>query len=821
MKLFILGLTAALTLQGFANAQVITPSGVTSSNPNTAPGFPLDAMIDGSGLSDDVLTLANLGSVTHEGVTDGNAWATNSNPPDYFPAPDGAPFIEFELNSPQTLTGFVYWGFLRSNGADGGNEAKTFEIRLFLTSGDPTEFVFTADSPTGLNSREFSFPAVENVSSVQITILDNHFGDSSGIGNSNFNGNRLGLSEIRFVNRPQVIVTTLGDEDEGATALGEPADISLREAVNHAPDDALIVFDSGLDGGTITLTTGRPISITKSLIINASDLTDGLTIDANNASRIMRIQPDVTAALHGLTLTGGFSPDVGGAILNDQATLSLSACTLSGNSASSGGGIFSDGGNGSATLSLSSCTLSSNSADFNNGRGGGIFSNGRNGSATLNLSSCTLSSNSAESAGGGIFSTGGDEGSATLSLSACTLSGNSAASFGGAIFSDGESGSATTDLIACTLSDNSATNRGGAIQSDGVTGGEATLSLLACTLTGNVAQEGGGIYNRGISGGDASLSLTDCTLVNNVASSSGGAVFNDASSEDSPGSATVTFQNSIIAGNVARLSFFGPDLAENTGAVTTATGNNLVSSLSGSNLRTAPPEEITLLGSDPVLLSPLGNYGGPTQTMHPLADSPALLPQFDFVFGTDQRGFTFSGIPTIGAVKRGGVLIVSDEATLRNALEESANTEGQVVLFNAGSTPGLDGVTITLTSGQLEVPSSANGLFIDGSNLAGGLTIDAAEESRVLLVNPGATAALHGLTLTGGRADSGGGGILNDQASLSLSACTLFRNSTPGSGGGILNSGRGGTASLTLNACTLDCQYRSGISSAVVSSILP
>ena len=301
--------------------------------------------------------------------------------------------------------------------------------------------------------------------------------------------------------------------------------------------------------------------------------------------------------------------------------------------------------------------------------------------------------------------------------------------------------------------------------------------------------------------GNATLSLSACTLSGNSASEgSGGGIYSDGAS----GSATLSLSNTILAGNTA---FSGPDLREiEAGAVTTATGPNLMSSFEGSNI-VEPASGITLIAAADLNLAPFGYYGGSTKTMHPLAGSPAILTT-ESTTRTDQRGFTLTGPATIGALKLGAVTLATDESSLRTALADSTDQDGAIIRFD----PDLSGQIITLTEGQLEVPGTANGLFIDASDLPAGLTIDANQESQIMEIQPGATAALHGLTLTGGiTAETGplnlvsGGAIYNDQATLSLSFCTLSGNSAADDGGAIYNdgSGGGGRATLSLSVCTL------------------
>lgn len=198
---------------------------------------------------------------------------------------------------------------------------------------------------------------------------------------------------------------------------------------------------------------------------------------------------------------------------------------------------------------------------------------------------------------------------------------------------------------------------GGAIYND-----ESSLSLTACTLSGNSATDGGGIYSSGF-GGSASLSLSACTLSGNAADSGGGIY-----SDGLDGSASLSLHNTLLAGNTAPT---GPDLRERgstSEAVTTATGQNLMSSIAGSNIGTAPAE-ITLV-ADP-RLAPLGHYGGPTQTMPPLLGSPAIdTAGTTDPGGTDQRGFPrfvdgdndSTAALDIGAVEAGPLLLVNTAA---------------------------------------------------------------------------------------------------------------------------------------------------------------
>ena len=123
--------------------------------------------------------------------------------------------------------------------------------------------------------------------------------------------------------------------------------------------------------------------------------------------------------------------------------------------------------------------------------------------------------------------------------------------------------------------------------------------------------------------------------------------------------------------------------------------------------------------------------------------------------------------------------------------------------------PSLDGQTITLTSGELDITT---GVTIQGPG-AGQLTISGGNHSRVFEVDASAPVVLSGLTVSGGDGyavsglayphDGDGGGILN-LSTLTLSGCVVSGNSVNGlgspalCGGGIYNAG-----TLTITGCTI------------------
>ncbi|MDQ3815400.1 MAG: right-handed parallel beta-helix repeat-containing protein [Armatimonadota bacterium] len=198
-------------------------------------------------------------------------------------------------------------------------------------------------------------------------------------------------------------VTTTADPGTGAcTAAGNGDGCTLREAIaaaNAVTDDDTISFASGVTG-TINLTTALPALSTHMTIQGPG--AGSLAVRGEGATdpyRIFTIAADQTVTISGLTITNGYTTGNGAV----------------GTTGHLGGGILNDGG----TLTLSNCTLSQNTATGQFGGFGGAIVNNvfDHSSATLTLTNCTLINNSAK-AGGGIANAG------TVTINNSTISHN-------------------------------------------------------------------------------------------------------------------------------------------------------------------------------------------------------------------------------------------------------------------------------------------------------------------------------------------------------------------------------------------------------------
>src|SRR5215208_389591 len=179
-----------------------------------------------------------------------------------------------------------------------------------------------------------------------------------------------------------VTVDTLVDEING---VGVGAGTSLREAIAAAAPDETIDFSVT---GTINLSPLGQLTINKNLTISGPGASL-LTIKAfdpsaavGDGTRIFNVDDgnstaDKTVVISGLTLTGGDPGKSGGAIRTVE-NLTISACTISGNSTSedsaSGGGIYAL----SSSLTIIASTISGNTTDGEHSFAGGLYSNGGN-----------------------------------------------------------------------------------------------------------------------------------------------------------------------------------------------------------------------------------------------------------------------------------------------------------------------------------------------------------------------------------------------------------------------------------------------------------
>jgi len=377
-----------------------------------------------------------------------------------------------------------------------------------------------------------------------------------------------GLASWLFLLLPvnPTLVTTLADAGPG----------SLRQAIEQARGGSTITFAPQVRG-TLWLTSGG-LTVNRNLTLRGPGA-GVLTLSSGTKGYGIQVLAEVSISMSGFTLgestlpTADFIQNAGTLDLTrtivshvttlgpgsapihnlTSGTLTLTNCTVSGNTSTSsagsihnegqlslmsssisqntGGGIVNNGGEG-ATASVTKSTIAENTTD---GPGGGAIYN----EGSFHLTSSLLSGNrSTVGPGGGIYNLGG-----TMTIVASTISGNTAThSYGGGIENQADLTIASSTITGNTSAGNVEPHRGGG----GIYNSGGTLSITSSLISHNTLKasrqsgnSGGGIYNSG------TLTLTDSTIANNTASGGpGGGISNDFGG-------TLTLVNSTIFGNTS------------------------------------------------------------------------------------------------------------------------------------------------------------------------------------------------------------------------------------------------------------------------------
>ena len=258
------------------------------------------------------------------------------------------------------------------------------------------------------------------------------------------------------------------------------------------------------------------------------------------------------------------------------------------------------------------------------------------------------------------------------------------------------------------------------------------LNLLNCTIR----DSGNGISLFA----NAPVTISNCTFTNNglgfyyfgnggVASITNTTIAGNSRDGITLEAGEIVLKNSIVANNGTE--FFIRDSVSFTTVLTDA-GGNLIGDNTGVETE-FPDGPLVGTGASPLdpMLSPLGYYGGPLQTMHPLIGSPAIDPAGGATSSsltTDQRGFprvidggrtTAGAIVDIGAVEAGPVLEVTDNSggfgapgSLRTHLSTAGADPANAyhIAFDPAVFPAtIEGSTFTASST----------VFVDASDIGG------------------------------------------------------------------------------------------------------
>lgn len=584
------------------------------------------------------------------------------------------------------------------------------------------------------------------------------------------------------------------------------AGLTLREAINSANSTAgtdSITFSFAMPA-TITLKSALP-EIHEALTIDGPG-PNNLTVSGDNAFAIFGAATDQAVVFKDLTVangrasTGNVGSHNGGAFhFGAFPQITIDNCVVTNNRANDGdGGAIDFRGFSTYHLTITNSTFSNNQAD---GAGGAIFFQ-QTSSATgtrLTITDSTFTNNTAFGSGGGAIAC-----AATMSVTDSTFTNNDASFFNG---NGGAIAGGINTIVGCTFVGNSADDLGGAMSC-------ATALIQNSTITGNDAGSGGAVAVA------STLTVQNSTITGNSATVAGGGFY-----QASGPAETIITDSTVIQGNTAPS---GPDVStEGTlKATTTAIGSK-------SGVTTFNNVSGNLIGDPNIKLSPLGNYGGPTQTQRPLPGS-SLLNKGSNPAGLirDQRGSprVFGAAADIGAVEFHdgetlGVDTTADESdgdfspgdlSLREAVELSNSyTETvETISFATSAFPSGFQTTIALTLGEMAISDS---VFIVPFGRA---AVDAGGKSRIFNLTTAASplgVTIYGMKFANGLAKSGvefdGGAVLIGDDSVNFTTCEFTGNHANAEGGavGVLNT----ASDVTFDRCTFTNNSAGGNAGAV------
>ncbi|HTK76939.1 MAG TPA: choice-of-anchor Q domain-containing protein, partial [Gemmataceae bacterium] len=232
---------------------------------------------------------------------------------------------------------------------------------------------------------------------------------------------------FRVVQPGRFVVTTTADSGPGSLR-------EVLSWANALPGPDVVEFDPVLFGSpqTITLSSGQ-LSVTDSTTIRGPGA-NLLAISGNNASRIFSIGstavPDVSVS--GMLLTAGFVSGSGGAILSVGANLTIDSVRMTGNRVFGSGGALALQGTG-GSLRLWNSQVLNNVAEtggFALAAGGGALLNRL---IPVEIRGCTIDGNQAPNGGGVFAGNGGSGNPGTLTILGSTISNNRADNVGGGV----------------------------------------------------------------------------------------------------------------------------------------------------------------------------------------------------------------------------------------------------------------------------------------------------------------------------------------------------------------------------------------------------
>jgi hypothetical protein len=457
----------------------------------------------------------------------------------------------------------------------------------------------------------------------------------------------------------------------GVTASGQGGGLHVASTGNATATGSTFTTNTAANGAGIysvsrVKATGGAVSDNTTTAAGANTGAGGGIYVASTATPSLEL--DGVTVSGNKALAAGSVAGQGGGVFHFGGSGTIKDTTITGNSATGGYGGGLEGVDDALTVtggSISSNTVAPTAGNASTGWGGGIFSGPLFGTATLDLTGVTVSGNQALATGSTGGSGGGVAVSGTATLTQGAISGNSAAKDGGGLYVatlfPGSTRTANLDRTNVTGNTATSGNGGGIYNAGTLDAKDLEISDNDATAVGSGVGTGAGVFHFGVNATLARITLADnhaqagsaltsgaqaalrnSTVNGNVSDSAFGAVFT---------TAALTLSNDTVAGNSATAGGIGGVIvfggtttvdgtivAQNTGncaGALTDGGYNLTDT-TGTSTSCAFTNNAVI--GDPQL-NALGNNGGPTRTMLPKNNSPAInkIPPGPVCPSIDQR----------------------------------------------------------------------------------------------------------------------------------------------------------------------------------------
>ena len=686
---------------------------------------------------------------------------------------------------------------------DANGTSRIFDVDAADGAGDEQAVAFTSlvlregDSGAGGSDAPDAGGAVDLKAGSEATFTDVDVFDSvAGVNGGGIHG--AGDTVIRITTSGGGSSTIRGNEAQGGMAGMGGGGVwgagTTTISGNVLVDGNSATGASGSGGGVFNF--GGTLSITGATISNnTANRAGGGVEDFGDTDR------DTDVTLVDVTLSGNSiaeaNPGNGGGFHSGGGDAVVTGGTVSGNTATEGGGLWTSG-----TLTVDGTTITGNTGtgdDAANG-GGGIYNEG----GVVDVFDATVSDNQATGtagSGGGVLNSGGE----TVIMTS-TISGNTANRAGGGV----ESADGTLILVMTDVTDNDTGTSPG--NGGGVHGGGATIVVGAGTFSGNTAVEGGGLWSSGLlvmtadeadmasAGAQAAGSETmdrvlDLMEQRNVsllqpaivtqneatgddAAQGGGGLYNEGGFMQIIGVFNDDFEDDADEGVV---------ISENVASGTSGSGGGILNNDGGTLLMDGGD----VLGNRANRAGAGIEDAGGTVTLTDVAVRDNVIPEATAAPGNG--GGLHSG---------GGTVTVSGGAFTGNVA-----TEGGGLWSNATLTIQPDRDVMPLVSGNVgRGPDAANGgggvyaesgatVTITSATISDNRATGAAGSGGGILVAPDASVSVTLGEITGNRANRAGAGVEVAGGAASLSEVSVVGNAiataNPGNGGGLHVGGAG------------------------------